>query len=1116
MTIYHLQDNEEESSKTDDPGKDAEIVMNVESENPAEILETETIGTSKRKLSKDDGNEKKRPNLLPIKSEPLDNFEGEENMSTETEKVELLRNPLAMANGKDDVLAEADSTQKNSLSPKGKKKVRRGPHTHFRGARIFKRKCLHCQINLHSKATYAKHMARFHSVVNNAISISEPQASSAGIEQSEPQKKQFSGLHLDAETVELIEDVEEKLPNSGEDAPLTPVQQNIISQLKTFSCYTCEQSFQDRRSTLNHIRQHMPDLRSYTCVACFTEFPDRMAYKQHCEASFECAMKIALVVPMQGTEKYFTCNMCLRPMPNRNDLLSHLSKHSDKQYPELMLPTRSPPKLTPIAPVPSPKKKSPVKTTRQPGDKRGPYANGDPAFNHKCDLCGMIYRYKPNMFKHRELCASLKPEGRTSYRCVHCGMTFLVFSKFHGHVTTEHKKKELTCPKCAAKFRSPSDYLTHHEFHRRKNNIKNMPALKTWNAFKEQKKEMQMEKDKLEVEIHEGEVHEEILQTQGQTKSRRYNCNLCTQNFSSKVELNEHRNLHLKVKIYSCVICRSMFSSAGALEIHMKDHGIEDPRERTANSSCMEYGHVDEEVAHSTNKSEAQPRKNECYDCGKTFSNYANLRRHIRNAHGEQDQLRNAQKLEKTVLSCPQCPKTFVFQANLDLHRRSAHAKSEKQCNHGCDICGRTFAEESSLKIHRGWHNRVNSRFSLENIDKDHRGFLMPGSEMRIPISPKPAKARKSFPNSSPSVQQKHHQLIELQCQVCDDKFYEVSELRKHVWEVHCARTTKPEKPFVMGDLQCELCTNVLPDQQSLESHMEWHERNPILSDSCRSNSFRCDICDKYYSSRKILWKHKKLHKAPQPTSMKFQSLPMKKPTCNTCGRSFTAESSLKRHKAMSPECQSYYSGRGFFNQQESRNPDDFNAKKKPVTCHICNTLFPSMSVLYQHKQLDHKVRFNREPKLPGIECLPMTSGEGGVTCNVCGKQFSGVSNLKQHFTIKHKNVSNHPCMIANCKMVFSTPHALKNHELTHSNMIYSCGLCERHFFHKVAIIKHIYSSHKAVYQSGIEESLYKETDLSTYVVRGATGTVCPSCGIKYPNIKAMKIHYFKFHETFA
>lgn len=326
---------------------------------------------------------------------------------------------------------------------------------------------------------------------------------------------------------------------------------------------------------------------------------------------------------------------------------------------------------------------------------------------------------------------------------------------------------------------------------------------------------------------------------------------------------------------------------------------------------------------------------------------------------------------------------------------------------------------------------------------------------------------------------------------MCDDKFHDVGDLRKHVWDVHCARTAKQEI--------CSICSKTFPDQETLGIHMELHETKDDDGDvEDGENQFRCEFCDKYYSSRKILWRHKKLHKVSQvPSYQRFQSLATRKTFCNGCNRTFSTENLLKRHKLTSTDCQ--------FGRVQIEG-------KKPVTCHICKNVFPSMSILYQHKQLMHKFPSRERNN----ECVPIASDEG-VKCNICGKLFTGVSNLKQHFAMKHKSVTMHPCNVGNCKMIFSTPHALKSHELQHSNMIFSCGMCEKHFFHRGIMEKHIYNAHRAAYESIVgddKSSLFKETDLTSYIVKGATGTVCPRCKIKYPNIKAMKIHYFKFHET--
>ncbi|XP_020287905.1 zinc finger protein 585B-like isoform X2 [Pseudomyrmex gracilis] len=1068
----------------------------------------ETVPSTVEETDKDESKADPKDSiaLCSIKTEPPDDDDAD-CIDLDSLNDRELMNSLA---SKDDTVMEADSTQKSNaarISPK--KKMRRGPHTHYRGMRTFKQKCPFCKIFLHSKQTYVNHMKKFHSERNDI-------SNSNSVSQNEEE--------------EMVEDLEDELASMEQESPLTPVQQEIISQLKTFSCYSCNQTFNDRRSTLFHIRQHLPDLRPHTCIACLTEFPDRPLYQSHCGASFECAMKIALVVPTRGHERYFTCNMCLRSLQSRKELLSHLSKHSDKQYEEMMSPTRSPPKLKPMAPLPS------AKSSSDKPQKSGPYKNGDPAHNHICDLCGMIYRYRPNLFKHKEYCKLLDPETRMTYKCVHCLMTFLVFKKFHSHITVDHKKKEFTCFVCNSKFRSPSDFLTHHEKHR--GTKKHDGASQSTGQFP----------------LKERNAHEADPQS--------YTCALCNQEFSTRSELSKHRSIHLKVKIYSCVICHSMFSSIGALEIHMKDHGIDDPDERNANISCVEYGNLDEDmriekdVANTSSVSDPGTQVHKCCECGKIMNTYANLRRHAKIAHRNatifecidcsrmftrkevyDQHMQLKHKNTKTMLQCPQCPKSFVFQSNFAYHFRTAHLEKSEN-GYACNICGKVFEEEASLKIHKGWHNRANSRLSTQHILGNPNSSKDSGESSDN--AERPARARKSFPN--PPLQSLT-KASNFECQVCNDQFNSVAELRSHLWEVHCARS-KTEKSFTNNELQCELCTNIFPDRETLASHMQWHKANPILSEV--GKTFTCDVCGKHYSSKKVLWKHKRLHKSTVVASMKFQSLARKPMAsqfmCTYCRKVFSSSQSLQRHKLSFHAHESHnqqrvqqpvHKGRKISINSEdetrakiprldidSENPssrlpsfstDFVGEKKKSFMCHLCKKVFPNMSVLYKHKQSVHKPRASKD-HLP--EFIPTTTKDGKYSCNVCYKKFPGLSNLRQHFTIKHKKISslvvsdqprNHE--------VTSNNVTHKTYESTHNYMIYSCKLCKQcHVFNKDSIVSHINNVHNTVYEAD-SKMFHRETNLNTYVVKGAIGSTCPHCNVKYPNNKALKIHYIRYHE---
>ncbi|XP_011308681.1 zinc finger protein 62 isoform X2 [Fopius arisanus] len=987
---------------------------------------------------------------------------------------ELLLNPMAAA--------AKDLLDPSEYRSTHRKKLKRGPHTHFRGVKVFKRKCPHCMIHLHSKSSYKSHMERYHSA---GKSRNGPSYRAPSTDKSES---------ID-EDIEMVEDVEDELLSMEKNAPLTQVQENIISQLKTFSCYSCQQVFSDRRSTLNHIRQHMPDLRPYTCIACLTEFPDRSIYKLHCGASFDCAMKIALVVPKHGTEKYFTCNMCLRPMPNRKELLSHLSKHSDKHYEP----------LTTSASLKSPKTKAAPP---------GPYRHGDPAHNHTCDYCGMIYRYKPNMLKHEDLCKRLPPDERTSYRCAHCGMTFLVFKKFQSHIALEHNKKDLVCYECNAKFKHSNEYLVHHQQHRtatRADEARDDDAKGVWKNYNSSMK-----------------------------VTMKFGCAVCPQEFGTKEELAQHRMTHSKGHM------------KGQNHVEIVDPDMDDGLDQS-DSDINAPDYVPMENSHG--------RSTECTTCGKIFANYPNLRRHIRTVH-----------IVAGRFSCPKCPKTFTSEDLWNQHAERAHPKELppdvvmhkcQQCKnmfetqemltghlqeaHGmaeddhlaCDICGKRFSNETSLKIHRGHHFRRDSRLSIRSVPHplDQVQVEMTEEPIEITMTPRPAKAKKSFP--TPSFKQSMSPTT-LACAVCDDSFTDVSELRKHLWEVHCQKH-KSEKSFV-GDLQCELCTNVFPDEKALEEHMRWHKENPILAEVTRPVDISCDICGKFYSSTKALWKHKKLHKTTPVTGMKLQSLKKTTPTsfpCPVCKKVFNNETSMKKHKAAAhyvrkslnslPRKSTTPSPSKVDEDGKPKRPKlDFdiirkayhlgepsgssfgtpNPPKKPVTCGICKKLLPSMSSLYKHRQNVHKSSIGKPLEVDEGE----VEGEG-VPCTECYKVFSNPANMKQHYTKVHGNGDKHYCTMDDCEEVFDTSLAKQAHEKSHMNILYSCNLCSRHMFNRSAIDGHLLNEHNGEVEGKKTQLFYRKTDLGSYEVKGADGRVCPICKIKYPNIKAMKIHYVKIHE---
>lgn len=1077
--------------------------------------------------SRVDKDSSQRENLA-IKRESLEDDEESRN-NTENESLcsaQLLPNPMAVATSKDDRAMEPDSTQKlpkpKNLLQARKKKLRRGPITHYRGTRKYRQRCVFCQIYLHSKTSYTNHMERFHSGTTNARARPGPSMRRNNL-LPEESKKFLETTSASATAEEMIEDVEDELVSLEKDAPLTPVQQNIISQLKTFSCYSCRQTFQDRRSTLNHIRQHMPDLRPYTCIACLTEFADRSIYKLHCGASFQCAMKIALVVPEHGTERYFTCNMCLRPLSDRRELMSHLSKHSDKQYEQLLGAPR-PPKLKPMSRIDlaSGHKDIPV-----------PYDDGNPSSNNLCEYCGMIYKHKQNLQRHVELCAKLPEDGRISYRCVHCGTTFLAFSKFQSHLKVDHKRRNYVCSHCRVSFDDAGEYLEHYREHRPREFRTPVNAARSGARTARSPR---------------GGVS-------SSSRSARLSCVLCPgSSFSTKTQLADHRKDHLKLKIYSCPVCREMFGGVDALESHMTEHDHQLKASAKTGNTTIPNPLYDESALDDCNTSKLSMNSDpgdsssECPTCGKVFASYHSLRRHVRNVHEtpgcygcfacsgtfkSQDEwtehVRNEHRQTEGSPGCPVCGESFATMKEMTAHRRRVH-RNDGDDTLSCYICGKVFETITSLRIHRGHHFRVNSRLSIGKVDPVEDDDDPIAVDEPTPEKPpmKSPRARKSFPNGSPS-----RPVPGLQCQVCNDRFDDVAKLRKHLWDVHCARN-KPEKQFPAAKLQCELCTNVMPDEESLRSHMAWHENNPILSNSAAKRESaasaapaECDICGKFYSSISNLMKHKKRHKIMSLGALKLQ--PRRRSNgpgfaCQHCKKVFARNTTLLKHTE-GCHAQPGDPGAAARRQREAlaeppppRPKQEYDNghssdTRKPVTCNLCRKILPNRQELYVHRAKVHRITRNGPETHSGVA----TVAETGVSCTVCGKTFSSVTNMRQHVAKAHRNLGNqYRCEIEDCGLVFKSWDARSKHRKSHTEPLLACPLCSVRMINRAIFTEHLRRVHgsgqSAASRKTEKISSFKNINLDTYVVKGANGRQCPLCKVVYPNNKALKIHYIKIH----
>ena len=107
--------------------------------------------------------------------------------------------------------------------------------------------------------------------------------------------------------------------------------------------------------------------------------------------------------------------------------------------------------------------------------------------------------------------------------------------------------------------------------------------------------------------------------------------------------------------------------------------------------------------------------------------------------------------------------------------------------------------------------------------------------------------------------------------------------------------------------------------------------------------------------------------------------------------------------------------------------------------CKICNSVFPTKSLLYKH--------------LRGH-----TSDEKPFKCSECGQGFTLSSNLRQHRII-HRGYKPFQCEF--CGKKFMRSNVYKQHRRIHTGEeMHKCGLCPSEFLQKYALMKHMKKNH--------------------------------------------------------
>lgn len=202
------------------------------------------------------------------------------------------------------------------------------------------------------------------------------------------------------------------------------------------------------------------------------------------------------------------------------------------------------------------------------------------------------------------------------------------------------------------------------------------------------------------------------------------------------------------------------------------------------------------------------------------------------------------------------------------------------------------------------------------------------------------------------------------ECSDCQTTFTARSSLIRHIRKGHGTTEKISTKQISYNRQKCNLCDKTFATQERTRLHIQIvHEGKKL---------FKCEICDKCYSSRGSLKTHQIIHSDVRPF------------ICNYCGRGFNSRYGLDEHM--------------------HTHTDD-----RPFLCKICNKTFKQNRLLVAHTRVHTRERPYKckeegcdRAYINGIDLKRHRYSKHGIftkkhTCHICPKIFPEKKMLRKH-----------------------------------------------------------------------------------------------------------------------
>nr|XP_019948250.1 PREDICTED: zinc finger protein 157-like [Paralichthys olivaceus] len=346
-----------------------------------------------------------------------------------------------------------------------------------------------------------------------------------------------------------------------------------------------------------------------------------------------------------------------------------------------------------------------------------------------------------------------------------------------------------------------------------------------------------------EVDIEDDYEEEEDSINNESSPSDSYSCSVCNLQLPSKLELQDHMNLHTGARPYCCAECGKRFCQIHNYRVHLRTHA------------------------------ETKVGRLACRVCRVSFASQKDLDVHLTHTH-----------LENEFYECDLCKRVFTSLKLCESHVRLHKCMVPVVCK----VCGRNFSSSKSLARHlkKLCHHTLKCTDCTKTFTR--KNALLKHSFSHLGLLPYTCIRCRCHFRLAVLYHQHKCEPERIHCVACLREFVSQQDFQQHKKDTGCWGNQEPK-----GDeIRCLECGQMFDSSEELKQHAGAHQR--VL---------KCAECGKGFRSALLLMSHMGGHAGQSPCLCQSCGLGFPHQWnydshLKTCGKTPQPGSAAKKHQA--------------------------------------------------------------------------------------------------------------------------------------------------------------------------------------------------------------------------